>query len=110
MNGQSIGVLALGLLMGSPAAALDQAPIGRSVYEHYCSPCHASGPGHPGTQALDALYNGNPSGLLEQRHDLTPELITITVRQGRSVMPSFRKTEIDDAQLRAVAIYLTEHK
>jgi (+)-pinoresinol hydroxylase len=110
MRWRTIGVLILALAIDSSAAAQDQARAGRSVYEHYCSPCHASGPGHPGTQALDALYNGNPSGLLEQRHDLTPELITITVRQGRSVMPSFRKTEIDDAQLRAVAIYLTEHK
>jgi (+)-pinoresinol hydroxylase len=110
MSPQSIGLLALGLAIGSSAAAQDQARVGQMVYEHYCSACHASGPGHPGTQALDALYDGNPRGALEQRQDLTPELITMTVRQGRSIMPPFRKTEIDDAQLHAVVIYLTERK
>jgi (+)-pinoresinol hydroxylase len=72
-----------------------------------CAPCHAPGPGHPGTQALDALYHGTKPGALERRDDLTAPFIRMIVRQGVYSMPFFRKTEIDDAELTALAAYLT---
>jgi mono/diheme cytochrome c family protein len=79
---------------------------GNEVFQYWCAACHAPGPRHPGTQALDTLYKGAKPGALEERTDLTPELTTTFVRTGVSVMPPFRKTEISDADLAALAAYL----
>jgi (+)-pinoresinol hydroxylase len=79
---------------------------GREVFEHWCAPCHAPGPRYPGTQALEALYKGAKPAALEERSDLVPELTRAFVRTGVSVMPPFRKTEISDADLAALAAYL----
>jgi len=79
---------------------------GEEVYRYWCAPCHAPGPRHPGTQALEALYKGAKPAALEERTDLVPELTRSFVRSGVSVMPPFRKTEISDADLDALAAYL----
>lgn len=79
---------------------------GREVFQYWCAPCHAPGPRHPGTQALDVLYQGAKPAALEERTDLVPELTRAFVRNGVSVMPPFRKTEISDADLAALAAYL----
>jgi mono/diheme cytochrome c family protein len=91
-----------------PAAAQDAAMLerGNRVFQDWCAPCHAPGPRHPGTQALEALYKGQKPAALEQRTDLVPELTRTFVRSGVSVMPPFRKTEISDADLAALATYL----
>ncbi|MDC0598819.1 cytochrome c [Gammaproteobacteria bacterium] len=81
---------------------------GHAVFEHWCAPCHAPGPKHPGTQALDALYKGALPGALEARTDLTAEFVNTLVRNGVSIMPFFRKTEISDEELNDLAAYLTE--
>jgi mono/diheme cytochrome c family protein len=52
------------------------------------------------------LYKGAKPGALEQRTDLVPELTRQFVRSGVSVMPPFRKTEITDVELAALAAYL----
>ena len=44
--------------------------------------------------------------MLEERTDLVPEITRTFVRNGVSVMPFFRKTEITDAELAALAAYL----
>jgi mono/diheme cytochrome c family protein len=95
--------LASDVLFGQESAAERR---GNEVFQYWCAPCHAPGPRHPGTQALDALYKGAKPGALEQRNDLTPEITTAFVRTGVSVMPPFRKTEISDADLAALAAYL----
>ena len=46
------------------------------------------------------------SAPLEQRTDLVPTITQTFVRTGVSVMPPFRKTEISDADLAALAAYL----
>jgi mono/diheme cytochrome c family protein len=80
---------------------------GHAVFQYWCAPCHAPGPGHPGTQALAAKYaDGSIPAVLEERTDLTPELTATFVRGGVSIMPPFRKTEITDADLDALAAYL----
>ena len=79
---------------------------GNEVFQYWCAPCHAPGARHPGTQALEALYKGAKPAALEQRTDLVPELTRTFVRTGVSVMPPFRKTEISDADLSALAAYL----
>jgi mono/diheme cytochrome c family protein len=84
-------------------------PRGYLQYQNYCSMCHGTGAGKPGTLALQAKYKGALPALLDQRTDLTPPLIKTYVRNGISVMPIFRKTEISDADLDAIAAYLTRN-
>ena len=61
----------------------------------------------PGTDALAAKDKGTKPALLEERKDLTPQFIKIFVRNGVSVMPRFRKTELSEADLEALSAYLT---
>lgn len=84
-------------------------PKGYVQYQDYCSMCHGEGPGRPGTMALGAKYKGAEPALLADRTDLTPQLIKLYVRNGISIMPIFRKTEISDADLDAIAAYLTRN-
>jgi mono/diheme cytochrome c family protein len=106
--------LTLALPSGAGGAAQDkvtpadraQLDRGKAVYDTWCGACHDPGPRHPGTQALDALYKGKNPGALEERTDLVPKLTETFVRRGVSVMPPFRKTEISDADLAALAAYL----
>ena len=79
---------------------------GEQVFTYWCAPCHSPGPDMPGTQALQAKYGGKVPALLLQRSDLTPKLVAYFVRNGVSVMPYFRKTEISDADLAALADYI----
>jgi (+)-pinoresinol hydroxylase len=87
----------------TPAAA----PSGKQVFQRWCSACHAPGARSPGTTALAAKYNGEQPAELEKRTDLTPETVAYFVRNGVSIMPSFRKTEISDAELAALGTYLS---
>ncbi|WPN49662.1 MULTISPECIES: c-type cytochrome [unclassified Pseudomonas] len=79
---------------------------GKQVFEKWCMPCHGKGTEYPGTLALDARYKGAVPAALEDRADLTPPLVKYFVRNGISVMPFFRKTEISDSELDALAHYL----
>ncbi len=79
---------------------------GRAVYEYWCAPCHAPGPGHPGTQSLQVKYGGKTPAVLLDRTDLSSQAVAVFVRQGVLSMPPFRKTEISDAQLAALAAYV----
>jgi mono/diheme cytochrome c family protein len=88
------------------AAAAQEQPDGKAVFDKWCAPCHGAGPGRPGTGALQALYKGTKPALLEERTDLVPQITKNFVRNGVSVMPFFRKTEISDAELDALAAYL----
>lgn len=93
--------------LGSAAHAQDPLVArGNEVFQYWCAACHAPGPRRPGTQALEVLYKGAKPAALEQRTDLVPELTRTFVRTGVSVMPPFRKTEISDADLAALAAYL----
>jgi mono/diheme cytochrome c family protein len=82
---------------------------GKAAYEYWCATCHARG--MPGTTALAVKYkNGSRSAVLEERLDLTPQLLLFVVRNGASVMPFFRKTEVSDADLAAITAYLTRRR
>ena len=103
-------VVVICITLGAAAPVAAQQPIdGKAVFEKWCAPCHGDGPGKPGTNALQALYKGAKPALLEKRTDLPPELTKQFVRTGVSVMPFFRKTEISDAELDALAKYIA-HK
>ena len=97
------------LAFGAAGAANAQDEVeqrGNEVFDYWCEACHGDGPGNPGTAALEALYNGQKPALLEERDDLVPELTRTFVRTGVSIMPFFRKTEISDDDLDALAAYL----
>uniref|UniRef100_A0ABX1PGZ3 C-type cytochrome n=2 Tax=Aromatoleum anaerobium TaxID=182180 RepID=A0ABX1PGZ3_9RHOO len=91
------------------AGGQTEAERGLAVFQEWCVSCHGIGPGHPGTQALDHRYQGALAGALEQRTDLSPEIVKAFVRNGISVMPFFRKTEISDAELDALGAYLARN-
>jgi mono/diheme cytochrome c family protein len=88
-------------------AAPTGSPRGLVEYQNSCVACHGPMPGHPGTRALAAKYSGRLPVLLEERTDLSPELIRAAVRHGMNVMPPLRKTEVSDADLDAIVAYLT---
>ncbi|HEX4025384.1 MAG TPA: cytochrome c [Steroidobacteraceae bacterium] len=109
MSLRSLAYLAAALSLGASVCAFgaDEAARGHTVFEQWCVACHGEGPGHPGTGALAVKYHGTKPALLEQRTDLTPAIIKFYVRNGYSIMTPFRKTEITDAQLDALAAYLS---
>ena len=75
------------------------------IYGKWCSDCHSTA-GGPGSVALQRKYQGAVPAILEQRTDLNPDYVRLVVRKGMSFMPSFRKTEISDAELTLLADYL----
>jgi mono/diheme cytochrome c family protein len=105
-----------------PASALPKledplAERGREVFQERCAACHGPipkdtiGPPYlplmPGTRALQARYKGVRPAELEQRTDLTSELVNAIVRGGLNSMPFFRPTELSDDDLAALDAYLT---
>jgi (+)-pinoresinol hydroxylase len=76
------------------------------TFEHWCVPCHGSGLYKAGTLGLEIKYHGKIPALLQQRLDLTGPFVKTIVRHGVKSMPPFRKTEITDAELDALAKYL----
>ena len=80
---------------------------GAAVFNNWCSACHSRGPANaPGTTSLQNKYQGSVPAALEDRTDLTGEVVTLFVRNGVATMPFYRKTEIDDAELAALVAYL----
>lgn len=98
--------ICIGLLLTAATAAAAEAPEGAKVFQKWCAPCHAPGVTHPGTHALTAKYAGQKGGLITEWTDITPDYVRTMVRRGISVMPHFRKTEISDAELDALARYV----
>jgi mono/diheme cytochrome c family protein len=108
-----LAALPAGLLAAQPtiswtwksvSAATDP---GKAEFERACTVCHGDGPDRPGTSSLQIKYQGKLPALLEERADLKPEFVRLYVRNGFAMMPRFRKTELDDAQVEAIVRYLT---
>ncbi len=97
--------LVLTALLGAAAAA--EAASGESVYKRWCVHCHSTGRGMPGTESLQVKYKGSLPAVLLERTDLSPQALSLFVRTGVLSMPPFRKTEITDAELAALATYMT---
>jgi mono/diheme cytochrome c family protein len=116
LNGSALAVLAASalaglMLVGSVLAEepSDSYAGGRAVYTKWCAPCHDPGIIHPGTNALTVKYRGVKPGVLLEWKDLPPDTVRYLVRHGISVMPQFRKTEISDADLDALAKFLSRN-
>ena len=81
---------------------------GAAVFNNWCSACHSRGPANaPGTTSLQFKYQGTIPAALEDRQDLTADLVKFFVRNGVATMPQFRKAEVADADVDALAAYLT---
>jgi mono/diheme cytochrome c family protein len=80
---------------------------GKQVFDKSCASCHAAGNRMPGTASLAAKYNGSIPAALEERKDMNPDFIRYFVRNGVLIMPPFRKSEVSDAELAALAAYLS---
>lgn len=118
----ALGIAAAGTSLAQDVASeriADTEPLpikadhpGREIFERQCAPCHAAGPGDdgapmlPGTMALAAKYGGQRYGALELRTDLTADVLRYFVRNGIGAMPMFRKVELSDADIDAIAGYL----
>jgi (+)-pinoresinol hydroxylase len=97
------------LALAACAFGADEATVqkGEKVFDYWCATCH--GPGLPGTVALETKYKGSKPALLSERADLIPPVTKTFVRKGVSIMPFFRKTEISDADLDALAAYIARN-
>jgi mono/diheme cytochrome c family protein len=100
----SVAVLACGAVPVNDPAQISR---GEALFQDRCATCHGRGPGYPGTQALDYRYQGIMPGALEDRTNLTPEFVEVFVRNGTSIMPFFRKTDLSDAELADIGAYLS---
>jgi len=91
------------------AEARTEAPAspGEAVFDKWCVECHGVGERYPGTASLAVKYGDSLPAALEERDDLTPEVVALFVRQGVMVMPPYRKTEITDEELAALGAYLS---
>lgn len=121
----------------SPESAWKRAPLkpdasltdplvkrGKEVFDARCQVCHGSysknasagssiyaAPEMPGTVALEMRYKGQKPALLEERRDLTPEIVAVFVRRGGGgAMPAFRPTEVSNDDLKALGAYLSRKR
>jgi mono/diheme cytochrome c family protein len=97
---------------------------GKEVFEARCQICHGAYPKEksgemgtftlplmPGTYALELKYKGQKPALLEERTDLTPDLVALFVRRGGGgFMPAFRPTEVSNEDLKALGAYLARKR
>jgi (+)-pinoresinol hydroxylase len=107
MSAALAGFVFAGMALAGPARAA--APTdGQATFQKWCAPCHDAGPMHGGTAGLANKYKGtNENPVLAERTNLTPDFIAATVRTGVNAMPPFRRTEISDPELKALAQYLS---
>ena len=94
-----------GVVFAAEEAALSaQEQQGKQLYGRTCIYCH--GPGLWATNRI-AKRLDKDHALLENRTDLSPDGIRAIVRSGVGSMPPLRKTELSDADVDAIAAYLT---
>ena len=105
------------LLIATSSVAIAEAPKqgtlteeqqhGRALFGASCSYCHGER-GH--ATALLAKRLGKDHAQLEQRTDLSATLIRHVVRHGINSMPWYRRAELTDRELDAIAAYLTRNQ
>ena len=84
---------------------------GTAVFNNWCSACHSRDVRNgPGTRSLQNKYQGKLPAALEDRTDLSVASVELFVRRGVATMPFYRKTEVSDADLAALAAYLTRKR
>lgn len=104
-----IRIFAVVIIFTSASVGAQDLAAGKKVFDKWCAPCHAAGDAYPGTLALLAKYKDTKSPVLEEWTDLPPVVTKTFVRNGVSIMPFFRKTEISDEELDDLAAYLARN-
>ena len=99
----------LGVLLEAPESRAELIARGEAVYEYWCNACHGPEMLKPGTAALAIKYQGALPAALTERTDMVPEFVEQMVRQGISMMPFFRPTEVSNADLDALTAFLTDN-
>lgn len=106
-------IAAMLLIVGATAQAAESSTAatltgdqrqGRQLFNESCVFCHGER-GH--ATALLAKRLGTENAILEQRTNLTPELIRHVVRRGINSMPWYPRAELSDRQLAMITAYLT---
>lgn len=92
--------------MADETGLSSQQAQGKQLFGHICVYCHS--PGVWGTNRLGKRLD-KEHALLESRTDLSAAQIQTVVRNGIGSMPPLRKTELPDADVQAIAAYLTRH-
>ena len=98
------------LLPTPPSAEKSRIEAGAVEFQNACAVCHGPGADRPGTTSLGFKYRGERPALLEQRTDLTSDVVKYFIRNGIAMMPQFRKTELSDEQVAAIAAYLSRKR
>lgn len=99
----------LGIRLEAPSSRSGLIERGEAVYQYWCNTCHGPETAKPGTAALAIKYQGSVPAALAERTDMVPAFVELMVRQGISMMPFFRPTEVSNADLDALATYLTRN-
>jgi len=108
------GTLAALALTAAGAQEADDAAAerGAAVYRTVCAHCHDPLPEGaaiemlPGPESLALKYRGALSPYITERPDLASvEVLRMFLRNGSGSMPPFRKTEISDEDIAAIAAY-----
>ena len=99
----------LGIRLETPISRSELIERGEAVYKYWCNTCHGPEMLKPGTAALAIKYRGELPATLTERTDMVPEFVELMVREGISMMPFFRPTEVSNADLDALTAYLTDN-
>ena len=97
--------ITLGISMAFSAVKAAETTMGEKVFQQWCIHCHGADNSGPGTLRL-TWDKGEAESLLTGRDDLLSQYVVSIVRRGLDEMPSFRITEISEAQLNALADFL----
>ncbi|MBX5460345.1 MAG: cytochrome c [Steroidobacteraceae bacterium] len=79
---------------------------GQALYRSTCLHCH--GERVWGTFTLGRRLGAN-NALLENRTDLVRPYVEAVIRKGVGSMPPYRRTELSDAEVEAIADYLSRN-
>lgn len=99
-------------LAGMAAAAAAQAgsgaaPDGKALFHNRCAMCHDA---HGMGTGLLARRMDPKVAELEKRTDLTPDYVIQAARTGIGNMPPISRGEVSDAEMGAIAAYLSKQK
>lgn len=98
-----------GVALQAQVAAAAASPLesGKALFVNQCGGCHLER--GFGTRVLSRRVAAGEA-MLEARKDLNALYVTTVVRHGIGSMPQFRKAELSDAKLAAIATYLERSK
>jgi mono/diheme cytochrome c family protein len=99
-----LGLTSIVLAFSTPSFGQDSKVNGQELFERWCSHCH--GEGEAASIFLEKKYQGSVPAVIEQRNDLTRELVAFRIRTQIPGMPAFRPTELSDEDVALISDYL----